>query len=160
MSDEKIPYNPVAIWYMRNDRTSLQLPLNVERALELLRIEREKGHSHGMLCSQHPELRGSIIQARGVECWQEFEALADEWLARAVMLGAQAEAQLNSTAHLELLDQLAMHSGIDADFALRIWGGDQRALATDAEALDGFLATWAMLEYRKARVRLQVRSAQ
>ena len=78
---------PVRIWYMRDNHTFRELPLDVDAALAVMREERDAGQTHGMLCGK-PEggVVAAPIHAPGAADWAAFEARARPWLERAVEL--------------------------------------------------------------------------
>jgi hypothetical protein len=74
----------ISIWYMRDNHTFLQLPLDVKAAIELISHEFAAGYSHGMLCSKHPAMAYKHVHGNGSIAWHAFETEAREWLASAI----------------------------------------------------------------------------
>lgn len=81
----RVAKDPLRLWYMRDNHTFRELPLDVERAIEILRHEVcEECFSHGMLCSH--QVRGlPDVHAHGAEKWHEFEFAARDWLQKALV---------------------------------------------------------------------------
>ena len=76
----------VTLWYMRDNHTFRSLPLDVDAALALMREERDKGQTYGMLCGNPSAVIPGVVHARGALTWGEFEAAARPWLEQAIAL--------------------------------------------------------------------------
>ena len=75
------PVEPPKIWYMRDNHTFLPLPLDADKAIELMRGEWCAGYTYGVLCSK--QLKIGNVHAKGKEKWDEFERECRKWFARA-----------------------------------------------------------------------------
>lgn len=74
----------VQIWYMRDNFTFRELPLEVEQAIEILRNERDAGYTYGMLCGRPVGVTPPVLHAGGEEWWDSFEDKARLWIAAVI----------------------------------------------------------------------------
>lgn len=82
------------LYYMRDTHTFRALPLDVERAIIVLREEFADGCTHGMLCTK--SISVEPVRAHGQ--WAEFEHKARLWLAGCVNYKSPGDLEYESWA--------------------------------------------------------------
>jgi len=75
---------PVRIWYMRENHTFCRLPLDVDRAVSVMRGEINAGSTYGMLCGHPTGVVPGVVHAQTAAEWPTFEVAARAWLETAV----------------------------------------------------------------------------
>ena len=85
---------PVCAWYMRDNHTFRQLPLDVDEALAVMRQERDDGQTYGMLCGRPSGVVPGPVHAGSAAEWSTFEGAARPWLEKAVALSKPPGAEI------------------------------------------------------------------
>lgn len=84
----------VVCYYMRDNHTFRELPLDVEAALLVIREEMDHGgYASCMLCGRPDGVAPKPIHALGFASWPEFETAARAWLEKAITLSNPPQEQ-------------------------------------------------------------------
>ena len=124
----------IRIWYMRDNHTFLELPLDVELALDAMRAERDNGYTFGFLLCGHPDgVVPKPVHSDGIRQWRAFEIAARTWLEAAVSVSKVPEIDFQRDA--ERYRWLRGHFRFANDSLREIWF-DQTLDPVDPVELD------------------------
>lgn len=108
MSDE------VKVYYMRDNHTFLPVPLYEDQAMAVLMREFLTGTRRGMLCSKHPKLENSSVNANGK--WEDFEDPAREFMRQAIALAAIEQPKPGKNSRYEIEPYFRVYDNKTGEF--------------------------------------------